>query len=186
MNNFSYSEKSPRFGTGFNQMNIRVRPICFSQSTFYRWGRSCDVTFLRDSVYQKLLNYHYYNRFTAPWTLSGTTRVSRYQKGKTRKVKPILIHWSKRSWLSGSGISWAICRSAPRPRQITTPKLLNRFIFTEIFFKKLNVSSLFWNMVDLRCYQPNDLLTLNMASPRVNNNLSRLECLLHCLCCLIS
>jgi len=28
--------------------------------------------------------------------LSGTTQVSRYQKGKTRKVKPIWIYWSKR------------------------------------------------------------------------------------------
>jgi len=37
----------------------------------------------------------------------------------TRKVKPVWIYWSKR-W-SGSGISWAICKSAPRPRQITTP-----------------------------------------------------------------
>jgi len=32
----------------------------------------------------------------ALWTLSGTTRISRYQKGKTRKVKPIWIYWSKR------------------------------------------------------------------------------------------
>jgi len=33
------------------------------------------------------------------WNLSGTTQVSRYQKGKTRKVKslkPISIYWSKR------------------------------------------------------------------------------------------
>ena len=29
-------------------------------------------------------------------TLSGTTWVSRYHKGKTRKVKPIWIYWSKR------------------------------------------------------------------------------------------
>jgi len=28
--------------------------------------------------------------------LSGTTRVSRYQKGRTRKVKPVWIYWSKR------------------------------------------------------------------------------------------
>jgi len=42
--------------------------------------------------------YHYYNCFTAPWTLSGTIRVSRYwyQNGKTSKVKPIWIYWSKR------------------------------------------------------------------------------------------
>jgi len=30
------------------------------------------------------------------WILSGTTRVSWYQNGKTRKVKPIWIYWSKR------------------------------------------------------------------------------------------
>jgi len=30
------------------------------------------------------------------WILSGTTRVSRYQKAKIRKVKPIWIYWSKR------------------------------------------------------------------------------------------
>ena len=38
----------------------------------------------------------------------------------TRKVKPI---WSllKQETVSGSGISWVICKSAPRSRQITTP-----------------------------------------------------------------
>jgi len=30
------------------------------------------------------------------WILSETTRVSWYQKGKTRKTKPIWIYWSKR------------------------------------------------------------------------------------------
>jgi len=28
--------------------------------------------------------------------MSVTTRVSQYQKGKTKKVKPIWIHWRKR------------------------------------------------------------------------------------------
>jgi len=42
------------------------------------------------------------------------TRVSRYQKGK-----PIWI-LLKQQTLSGSGISWAVCKSAPRSRQITT------------------------------------------------------------------
>ena len=38
----------------------------------------------------------------------------------TKKVKPI---WTllKQETVSGSGISWAICKSAPRSRQITTP-----------------------------------------------------------------
>jgi len=41
--------------------------------------------------------------------------VSRYQKGKTNQV---LL---KQETVSGSGISWAICKSALRSRQITTP-----------------------------------------------------------------
>ena len=38
----------------------------------------------------------------------------------TRKLKPIWI-LLKQETVSGSGISWAICKSAPRSRQITTP-----------------------------------------------------------------
>ena len=45
----------------------------------------------------------------------GTTRVSRY-----RKVKPIWI-LLKQETVRGSGISWAICKSAPCSRQMTTP-----------------------------------------------------------------
>ena len=51
--------------------------------------------------------------FNGPF--SGTTRVSRYQKGK-----PIWI-LLKQETVSGSGISWAMCKSAPRCRQTTTP-----------------------------------------------------------------
>jgi len=45
----------------------------------------------------------------------GTTQVSRYQKGK-----PIWI-LLKQETVSSSGISWAICKCAPRSRQITMP-----------------------------------------------------------------
>jgi len=38
----------------------------------------------------------------------------------TRKVKPIWI-LLKQETVNGSGISWAICKSATRSRQITTP-----------------------------------------------------------------
>ena len=38
----------------------------------------------------------------------------------TRKVKPIWI-LLKQETVSGSGISWAVCKSAPRSRQITMP-----------------------------------------------------------------
>jgi len=35
--------------------------------------------------------YYYFIHFEAPWTLSRTTHVSQYQKGKTN-----LVYWSKR------------------------------------------------------------------------------------------
>jgi len=52
---------------------------------------------------------------------SRTTWVSRHQKSRTILVKPIWI-LLKQETASGSGISWAICKSAPRPRQITMPE----------------------------------------------------------------
>ena len=45
------------------------------------------------------------------WNLPGTTRVSRYQKGKTN------LDLLEQEIVSGSGICWAICKSAPCPRQ---------------------------------------------------------------------
>ena len=47
--------------------------------------------------------------------LSTTTRVSRYQKGKTN-----LDFTEARDSISCSGISWAVCKSAPWSRQITS------------------------------------------------------------------
>jgi len=41
--------------------------------------------------------------------------VSQYQKGKS------ILDLLEDEIVSGSGISWAICESAPRPRQITMP-----------------------------------------------------------------
>jgi len=43
-------------------------------------------------------------------------------RASTRKVKPIWI-LLKQKTVSGSGIWWAICKSAPRSRQITMPAL---------------------------------------------------------------
>ena len=48
--------------------------------------------------------------------MSGSTRVSRYQKGKTKKVKTNL-DLLEQEVVSGSDICWAICKSAPHPRQ---------------------------------------------------------------------
>jgi len=47
----------------------------------------------------------------------------------TRKVKPIWI-LLKQETVSGSGIIWNICKSAPRSRQITTPAPHHSVFFT--------------------------------------------------------
>jgi len=47
--------------------------------------------------------------------LSRTPRVSQYQERKTNLDLP------KQETVSGSGISWAVCKSAPRSRQINMP-----------------------------------------------------------------
>jgi len=51
--------------------------------------------------------------FNSPF--SRTNRVSRYQQGKSIWILPT------QEKVSGNGISWAICKSAPRSRQITMP-----------------------------------------------------------------
>ena len=50
----------------------------------------------------------YIHPFNGPF--SGTTQVSRYQKGKTN------LDFLKQETVSGSGISWAIFKSAPHFR----------------------------------------------------------------------
>jgi len=49
------------------------------------------------------------------WILSGTTRVSRHQKGETN------LDLMEQEIVCGSGISWVIYKSAPCTRHITTP-----------------------------------------------------------------
>ena len=68
-------------------------------------------------IYILLLHMLLLENKTHPFNgpLSGTTRVSQHQKGK-----PIWI-LLKQETVSGSGISWAICKPAPRSRQLTTP-----------------------------------------------------------------
>jgi len=61
---------------------------------------------------QEGLTHTHTHPFNGP--LSETTKVGRYQKGKTN-----LDFTEARD--SGSGISWAICKSAPHSRQITMP-----------------------------------------------------------------
>jgi len=64
---------------------------------------------------------YYYYRFMAPWTVSGTTRGSQYQKGKTRKVKPNLAGFTGARDSEWQWHQLSICKSASHLRQITMP-----------------------------------------------------------------
>ena len=86
----------------------------------FNWGHSAVIVFgivchsvlsLVRLVFCK--DHTHTHTFNGPF--SGTTQVSRYLKGK-----PIWI-LLKQETVSGSGISWAICMSAPYSRQTTTP-----------------------------------------------------------------
>ena len=68
---------------------------------------------------------HLYYRFYLLQNTHTHTRLTALCPGLpgwagTRKVKPMWI-LLKQETVSGSGISWAICKSASRSRQITTP-----------------------------------------------------------------
>jgi len=49
--------------------------------------------------------------------LFSSTMVSQYQKGKTN------LDLLEQETVSGNGISWAICKSAPHSKQMTMPAL---------------------------------------------------------------
>jgi len=76
-----------------------------------------DEFYLTPITERRILLLLYHNHFMTLWILSGTIQVSWYQKGKAKTNLDFL----EQEIVSGSGISWAICKSAPRPRQITTP-----------------------------------------------------------------
>jgi len=60
--------------------------------------------------------------------MSGTTRVSRYQKGKTWKAKTNL-DLLEQEIVSGSGICWAICKSAQVTSSETTTPTSHHSVF---------------------------------------------------------
>ena len=70
---------------------------------------SCVLDCTSDTMFYAHMHTHPFNG-----PLSGTTRVIRYQKGKTDLD-------STEALVSGSGISWAVCKFAPRSKQTTTP-----------------------------------------------------------------
>ena len=93
----------------FNNDNVTISLT----STFHNNVNCGNMFYLDTWVRYWYYQTHTHTRFNGH--LSGTTRVCRYQKGK-----PIWI-LQKQETVSDSGISWDICKYAPRSRQITMP-----------------------------------------------------------------
>ena len=82
-----------------------------------RWTSATAAKYLSEKLLSIHSHTHTHTRLTALFPgLPGWAG--------TRKVKPIWI-LLKQETVSGNGISWAICKSAPRCRQITTPHCVN-------------------------------------------------------------
>ena len=81
---------------------------------FLMRNQQCQSTEGNTVIY---LYYCYYNRFMAPWILSRSTQMRWYQQSKTKTN----LDFMEQEKMSGSGTSWAICKSAPRLRHITMP-----------------------------------------------------------------
>ena len=88
---------------------------CFSGVT-PDWTGTCN----RESL--GTIRASFYNQYAPPITHTRLTALFPGLPGwaRTRKVKPIWI-LLKQETVSGSGNSWAICKSAPHSRQITMP-----------------------------------------------------------------
>jgi len=67
------------------------------------------------SLQQETIHTYTHSTILWPsWILFGITWVSWHQKGKTRKLKPIWIYWSKRQWMAV--VSAGPYATAPWPR----------------------------------------------------------------------
>ena len=87
-----------------------VRPSCVVSTASNKKHNTINQSNKRESLEWS----HTHNRLTA--LFPGLPRWA-----GTRKVKPVWI-LMKQETVRGSGISWAICKSTPRSRQITTPR----------------------------------------------------------------
>ena len=88
--------------------------------------------FSRRQLRQKYYRSYVHSKILSPkWHTHTHTRLTALYQGLptwagTRKVKPVGI-FLKQETLTGSGISWAICKPAPRSRQITMPAAHHSF-----------------------------------------------------------
>jgi len=91
--------------------------------------------------------------------------VSRYQKGKTRKVKTNL-DLLEQEIVSGSGICWAICKSTPHPRQPRQHPTTQFFYRPDALPAAEPTASKHWWHINVNQYCVNHFMVLSLALQR--------------------
>ena len=97
----------------------------FPTRSIFRY-RKCKLHNMRSAAMSEWPNFKH-KRHTHTHTRLSALCPGLPRWAGTRKVKPIWI-LLKQETVSGSGISWTICESAPHSRQITTP-VPHHFVF---------------------------------------------------------
>jgi len=115
--NYTFSYMLPTFGNEKEESRQKILPksewlVCMF---FYMVSTTTTSVCVCVHVRVLLLLLLLLQTFYGPLSFAGTTRESRYQKGKTN------LDLLEQEIVSGSGISWAICKSASHRRQITMP-----------------------------------------------------------------
>ena len=90
---------------------LTSRHLSKKKAESYRTSHWNDVPPL--TLMQPVILPHYYSHFTTVWILSGTIRVSQYQKDNTKAN----LYFLEQETVSGRGITWAIRKFAPCPGQ---------------------------------------------------------------------
>ena len=115
----TFSPPSPSvFNTTQTAYLHTVRTVVWKKYTVSLHMTRANVTFRKKSVHTHT-HAHTHTRTRTHTRLTALFPGLPGGAG-TRKVKPIWI-LLKQETVSGSGISWAICKSAPHSRQIATP-----------------------------------------------------------------
>ena len=112
-----------RFGNKHSRLAVLTLLLLFNPSlTFYNAKPICFVTttiWLLDNFKQRHKSESDWDRHAATKPTNTNTHTTELPRWPSiRKVKPIWI-LLKQETVSGSGISWAICKHAPCSRQLT-------------------------------------------------------------------
>ena len=124
-NEYSFSARNQNKNENFLYFLSKNETETVSSSCNNTWWSSYQFSRQRPCCIQHLLQKFFLSSWATKRIQNTHTHLTALCPGLpgwagTRKVKPVWI-LLKQETLCGRGISWAICKSAPRSRQITMP-----------------------------------------------------------------